>query len=83
MIIQKLKEVIAGRDIKLLKIGCWLWVVGDTYPIKEDLKQLGFFYSNNKKSWFFNGQKHKIPIRAVFKDMDELENKWGYQEITL
>lgn len=80
--ILKLKELKQKADIKVLCIGSWLWVVGNTYTIKEQLKEMGFFYSKNKKSWFFNGSKYKINT-AIFKNLEELKNKLGYQEIEI
>ena len=30
----------------------WCWVSGDTKPIKEDLKELGFRWSPRRKQWY-------------------------------
>lgn len=30
----------------------WVWVSGDTKPIKEDLKELGFRWSPRRKQWY-------------------------------
>ena len=80
-IINKLKEI-ELTDIKVEVIGSWLWVSGNTYNIKEYLKELGFFFSNSKKAWFFNGSDHKIN-RAFCKSLDEIKNKYSSQEISL
>ncbi len=80
-VINKLKEI-ELTDIKVEVIGSWLWVSGDTFKIKDNLKTLGFFYSHNKKAWFFNGSDHKIN-RAFCKSLDEIKNKYSSQEISL
>ena len=30
----------------------WAWISGDTKPIKEDLKELGFRWSPRRKQWY-------------------------------
>jgi hypothetical protein len=76
--LQQLKQ---EKNLKIEQIGTWIWVSGDTYRIKEKLKEMGFFYSAKKKAWFFNGEKFKLPIRAYFKNLEELEQKFGFSVI--
>ena len=33
----------------------WTWCYGDTYPIKEELKQQGFFWSVKRRAWYNQG----------------------------
>ena len=75
---EQLKQLKSENNIKILKVGRWLWVTGNTYPIKEQLKELGFFYSKNKKSWFFNGEESKKG--RGFYSFDELKDKFGVSE---
>ena len=32
--------------------GSWVWVSGNTKPVKTELKQAGFRWSQNKKMWY-------------------------------
>ena len=41
-------------DIQLVKSGHLLWAVGNTYPYRNQLKEMGFHYSPSKGSWFMN-----------------------------
>lgn len=34
--------------------GSWLWVTGETRAVKEDLKEIGFRWSSNKKAWYYH-----------------------------
>ena len=45
-----IEKLIKFDDITIDIVGCFIWITGNTYPIKEELKQLGFRYSKNKKS---------------------------------
>lgn len=70
-----------NNNIKIERIGSWIWVSGDTFEIKDTLKEMGFFYSGNKKAWYFNGDSVKRPCRAYYKNLNELKQKFGYQEL--
>lgn len=70
------------KDIKIERVGSWIWVSGNTYQIKDKLKEMGFFYSHNKKAWFYNGQTTKFKkYISKYKNLDEIKNTFGYAEI--
>ncbi|MEC0434404.1 DnaJ domain-containing protein [Bacillus subtilis] len=39
-------------DIEI--IGTWVWVSGQTYQIRDELKELGFKWAGKKKAWFWH-----------------------------
>lgn len=39
--------------------GSWIWITGETKPVKEELKTLAFKWSSNKAAWYY----HKEPYR--------------------
>ncbi len=42
-------------DVNVENIGSWLWVSGrKTYEVKDELKGLGFQWSNGRKMWYFS-----------------------------
>ena len=59
--------------------GAWLWVSGNTYPVKEKLKELGFRWSKNKKEWYWfpNIQEQKYTPRYKGKSKQYRRNKYG------
>jgi hypothetical protein len=58
--------------------GLWLWVEGDTKPIKDDLKLAGFKWHATKKCWFYAG----IPSRSRGGfSKPEIVEKYGEQRI--
>ena len=77
--IETLKHLKA-EDIKIEVIGFWIWISGNTFPIKDRLKEIGFLYSGNKKAWFFNGsaKKHK---RSFCSSLDEIKQRYLSQEV--
>lgn len=48
-IIDRLMKM-AGIDIEI--IGSFVWVSGDTKPVKDILKEMGFRWSSNKSRWY-------------------------------
>ncbi len=56
--------------------GAWLWVTGDTKPVKDQLKALGFKWSKNKAAWYFHREPyHKHSKKGV--SLDEIRNMYG------
>ena len=42
-------------EIKIEICGSWLWVTGNTRPVKEDLKGIGLRFSGKKQAWYYAG----------------------------
>ena len=58
--------------------GSWLWVSGDTKPVKDQIKAAGLRFSGSKKMWYFrpstqNGKRH---YRGN-KSMGYIRDKYG------
>lgn len=49
-----LSKIINFRNIDIYIIGQWIWVDGNTYPYKKELKELGFKWASEKKKWYFH-----------------------------
>lgn len=56
LIVDKFMDI----DVLLVKYGKFLWATGNTFPYREQLKEIGFKYSPKRKSWFMD------PIKAGF-----------------
>lgn len=78
---EALNKVINLENVKIEIIGCWIWITGNTYEVKEILKAAGFKFCGNKKAWSWHaGEKYyKKSKRAL--SMDELRNLYGSEEI--
>jgi hypothetical protein len=48
-------ELLKLRDIIVEICGTWIWVTGDTYSVKGQLKALGLKYSSKKMAWYWVG----------------------------
>ena len=77
------------RDIlnKLLKLdglkvelcGSWLWISGETFKHKAELKTAGCRWSNNKKSWYWRHEEEARPWHRGKATMDQIRAKYGSQ----
>lgn len=78
-----IEKLIKFDDITIDIVGCFIWITGDTYNVKEELKTLGFRYSKNKKSWYI-APKEYMENRTNYKkrySMNEIKNKYGCTSI--
>lgn len=56
--VQEILEKIKDYNMKIEVIGSWIWCF-NSYEYKDQLKELGFWYSGSKKAWVYNGQQKK------------------------
>ena len=73
-------EIKHYRGIQGEVIGTWLWVSGDTYPIREYLKGLGFRFSHLKRAWYFHEGAYWKHSKNNF-DMNDLRAMWGSEDL--
>lgn len=77
---RKIEEIMFFENVLIEVIGSWIWISGDTRPIREDLKQKGFRFSHNKLAWYwYYGDYHKFTKRQY--SMDEIRMMWGSEEV--
>lgn len=77
---QKLNEVIFLENVLIEVIGSWIWISGDTRPIREELKDKGFKFSHNKAAWYWYYGEYRKFSKQVFS-MDDIRSMWGSEEI--
>lgn len=66
--------------ITVERCGAWLWISGDTFPIRKELKAAGCFFSHRKGMWYFHeGEYKKVGSREF--SMEEIEEKYGYEAL--
>jgi curved DNA-binding protein CbpA len=76
-----LEKILHLPGIKIEIIGTWLWVTGNTKPVKEELKKAGFKFAPKKIAWYWHGQK-KYRKRSKKKlSMEEIRNLYGSEEL--
>lgn len=68
---------IPGLMIELC--GSWLWVTGNTYKAKDQLKALGFRFSSKKSAWYFHSEPYRKHGKSE-KSMQDIRNMYGSEK---
>lgn len=80
-IIDKLIQLV---NINIEICGTWLYLTGDTYPIKDYLKnEFGAFWSKSKKCWIISPQGKNFHKSKGYKgkNMGSIRNIYGSEKI--
>ncbi|EHQ27042.1 molecular chaperone DnaJ [Mucilaginibacter paludis] len=76
---QAIEKIIHLPGIVIELVGNWIWVTGDTRPVKDQIKEAGFFYASKKIAWYFRTDDYKC--KGGKKSLDEIKQKYGSQTI--
>ena len=61
-------------------MGCFIWLDGNTYPYKDQLKEYGFKWSGQRKKWYWqNGEYRKRGNSKL--SYSEIQDLYGSTEI--
>ncbi len=69
---------LAGIEIEL--VGSWIWVTGNTYAVRADLKAAGYYFASKKCAWYFRSAEYRCKSSRG-KSLDEIKNKYGSEKI--
>lgn len=70
--------LLPGIHIEL--VGFWIWVTGDTKPVKDQLQDAGLHFAYKKKAWYFRGDDFKV-LRGGKKTLDQIRMKYGSESL--
>lgn len=71
-------SIISIPDISIELSGKWLWITGNTYPYRKELKLAGLQFAPVKKVWYFAGTKS---AGRGGMDLEEIRSKYGSSQI--
>lgn len=67
-------------DATVALIGNWIWITGDTKPVKEQLKALGCCWHAKRVAWYWRPEEQKYQHRYNSKvDLGGLAAMYGYK----
>ena len=73
---EMLNKIIHFNSIDIELVGAWIWVSGNTYACKKELKELGFKWANQKKMWCWHSEAFRKKSRKTLS-MDDIRNYYG------
>ncbi len=62
-------------------IGTWIWVSGQTWRYKKQLKALGFKWSYGKNAYYWHHYKGYRKLNGRQYDMDDIRSKFGSNDL--
>jgi len=74
-----LEKIIHLPGIVIELVGSWIWVTGNTRPVKDQLKTAHFFFASKKCAWYFRAEEYKT--RRSNKSLEEIRRKYGSQQM--
>lgn len=70
----------SGIQVELC--GSWLWITGNTYYHKNNLKACGCRWSSSKKKWYWRANEDGYQGKHKAKSMEEIRERYGSQVFT-
>lgn len=61
-------------------VGNWIWVTGNTMPVKESLKDASYRFARKKCAWYWNDGTFKKKSKKSLS-LDEIKAKFGSQTV--
>lgn len=74
-----IEQIIHLAGIVIEVVGNWIWVTGNTYPVRKQLKDAGLFFASKKVAWYYRAEEHRS--RGSGKTLDEIRAKYGSEKI--
>ncbi|GAA3929125.1 DnaJ domain-containing protein [Chitinophaga oryziterrae] len=75
-----LEKLMALEGVVIEIIGLWIWVSGNTYPLRERLKKIGLKFAFKKKVWYYHPE-YLTSLGRGNKTMDEIRAKFGSETV--
>lgn len=74
-----IESIINLSGITIEVVGHWIWVTGNTYPVRKQLKEAGLFFASKKLAWYYRAEEYKT--KGGKKSLDEIKDKYGSETI--
>lgn len=75
-----IEKIIHLPSITIEIVGLWIWVTGETYPVRAELKAAGLFFASKKQAWYYRSEMYK-GNKGGKKTLDEIRHKYGSEVI--
>jgi hypothetical protein len=76
-----LEKVIHIDGINIEVVGTWIWIDGNTFPHREELKSLGYEWSKKRKKWHFTPYEKGNYYKGKQPDFEKLRSLYGSSKI--
>ena len=70
-------HLIRMEGIQVELCGSWLWITGNTYLHRDNLKACGCRWSSSKKQWYWRANRDGYQGKHKAKTMEQIREKYG------
>lgn len=74
-----IEQIIRLQGITIEAVGHWIWVTGNTYAVRKELKAAGLFFAPQKGAWYYRSELYKT--KGSGKSLAEIKAKYGSETI--
>lgn len=78
---EKLESLIKFRGLNIEIVGCWIWVDGNTFPVREQLKAQGFQWSKARSKWHWGLTSPRYRKNGSKFSFDEIRSRYGSEVV--
>ncbi|MBE9598690.1 J domain-containing protein [Pedobacter sp. MC2016-24] len=75
-----IEQIVNLEGIVIELVGLWIWVTGQTYPVRAELKTAGLFFAPKKQAWYYRSEDLK-ETRGGKKSLEEIRSKYGSEVV--
>ncbi len=76
-----IEKIITFENINIEICGIWVWITGNTYPYKDEFRNLGFDWSKSKIAWYW--KPYKTIYRKGSKSMKQIREEFGSEKVEI
>lgn len=77
-----LQKIINFDGIEIEIAGQWIWLSGNTFSYKKELKEIGFKWASQKKQWFWHSDTfRKKSHKTLSMDEITIRNYYGSTKV--
>ena len=73
-------DKIINLNVDIEICGTWIWISGNTYNVKNELKAADFKWARNKKMWYWHNGEYKKKSKKKYS-INDIRNKYGSEKI--
>lgn len=74
-----IEQIIHLSEIVIELVGNWIWVTGNTFPVRKQLKAAGLFFASKKVAWYYRAEEYKT--KGGKKTLEEIKAKYGSEKV--
>lgn len=75
-----LEKIINFNGIDIEIAGQWIWISGNTYAYKKELKEIGFKWTSQKKQWYWHSEIFRKKSHKTLS-MEDIRNYYGSTKV--